>query len=281
MASEAQNVPALPTRTAWGRWGTWLLAPPEGSTDRLPRRVRALNVLVALVLFGLVIYLPFTSLTMNWDWAGVYKYRTKFIEGYRLTIGLSLAAVFLSTRIGLSSALARSTRFLSLRYANRIYIDLVRGTPLLVQILILYYVTANALGINNRFVAGSLILSISYGAYISEVIRGGIESVAGSQLESAKAIGLTRTQTYRYVIFPQAFRQTLPSLAGQFVSLIKDTSLLSVIAVGEFTMNARETSDLTFSTLECYIPLAVGYLMLTIPISQLTRYLETRSRFEH
>ena len=281
MASEAQNVPALPTRTAWGRWGTWLLAPPEGSTDRLPRRVRALNVLVALVLFGLVIYLPFTSLTMNWDWAGVYKYRTKFIEGYRLTIGLSLAAVFLSTRIGLSSALARSTRFLSLRYSNVIYIDLVRGTPLLVQILILYYVTANALGINNRFVAGSLILSISYGAYISEVIRGGIESVAGSQLESAKAIGLTRTQTYRYVIFPQAFRQTLPSLAGQFVSLIKDTSLLSVIAVGEFTMNARETSDLTFSTLECYIPLAVGYLMLTIPISQLTRYLETRSRFEH
>lgn len=281
MASDSKNVRVLPTRALWTHWGTWLLEPPEGSTDRLPHRVRALNALVAVALFGLVIYLPFMSLTVTWDWASVYKYRTKFIEGYRLTVGISLAALFLSTLIGLSSALASSTRFLALRYANRIYIDLVRGTPLLVQILILYYVTANALGINNRFVAGSLILSISYGAYISEVIRGGIESVAKSQLESAKAIGLTRTQTYRYVIFPQAFRQMLPSLAGQFVSLIKDTSLLSVIAVGEFTMNARETSDLTFSTLECYIPLAVGYLILTIPITQLTRYLETRSRFEH
>ena len=281
MASVSQKAGALSTRAAWTHWGTWLLDPPEGSTNRLPRRVRALNVLVAVILFGLVIYLPFTSLTMNWDWAGVYKYRTKFLEGYRLTVGISLAALFLSSLIGLSSALASSTRFLALRYVNRIYIDLVRGTPLLVQILILYYVTANALGINNRFVAGSLILSISYGAYISEVIRGGIESVATSQLESAKAIGLTRTQTYRYVIFPQAFRQMLPSLAGQFVSLIKDTSLLSVIAVGEFTMNARETSDLTFSTLECYIPLAVGYLILTIPITQLTRYLEARSRFEN
>ena len=167
-----------------------------------------------------------------------------------------------------------------LRYVNRIYVDLVRGTPLLVQILILYYVTANFLRIEDRNVCGVLILSFSYGAYISEVIRAGIESVGKSQLESAKAIGLTTVQTYRHVIFPQALRQMMPPLAGQLVSLIKDSSLLSIVAVGEFAKNAQDTSNITYSSFECYIPLAVGYLILTLPISFLTRHLEQSSRFE-
>ncbi len=276
MADNLNNTAA----PVWTEWTTWFFHPPEGSMNLLPRRVRAVNILAAVLIIAAVIVLPFLSITTTWNWGGVYKYRIKFIQGYVVTIGLALGALVVSTLIGLCSALVSNTRFLPLRYVNRIYVDLVRGTPLLVQILILYYVTANALGIDNRFVAGALILSISYGAYISEVIRGGIESVGKTQLESAKAIGLNRSQTYRYVIFPQAIRQMLPSLAGQFVSLIKDTSLLSVISVGEFTRNARETSDITFSSLECYIPLAVGYLILTIPITQLTRSLEKRNRFE-
>ena len=276
----ASAVAASRPAPVWTNWSTWFFDPAEGSMSTLPARVHAANVLAALLMIGLVIYLPFTVITTPWNWRGVYQYRAKFIQGYEVTIVLSLMALVLSTVIGLCSALASSTRFLPLRYVNRIYIDLVRGTPLLVQILILYYVTANALGIDNRIFAGALILSISYGAYISEVIRGGIESVGKSQLESAKAIGLNRAQTYRYVIFPQALRQMMPSLAGQFVSLIKDTSLLSVISVGEFTLNAQETSNITFSSLACYIPLAVGYLILTIPITQLTRYLEKRNRYE-
>ena len=262
------------------RWTRWFFHPAEGSTLVLPRPVRVINFAAALLLIALCVYLPFTQLTTGWNWAGVYRYRAKFYQGFGLTIVISLASLVLSTLFGLLSALAGRSRFLPLRYANRIYIDLVRGTPLLVQILILYYVTANAFGINDRNVCGVLILSISYAAYISEVIRAGIESVGKSQLESARAIGLTTPQTYRYVIFPQALRQTMPALAGQLVSLIKDSSLLSIVSVSEFTMNAREASNITFSSFECYIPLAVGYLLLTLPISFLTRHLEARGRFE-
>ena len=139
---------------------------------------------------------------------------------------------------------------------------------------------ANAFGVDNRFVVGVLTLSLFSGAYISEIIRAGIESVGASQLESARAIGLTRAQTYRYVIFPQALRQTLPPLAGQFVSLIKDSSLLYIIGLSEFTWNAREVNSFTYSTLESYLPLAIGYLILTLPISLWTRSLERRSKYE-
>ena len=261
-------------------WADWFLYPPEGSLRALPTWVRVLNFSAALLLVAVVIVVPFTALNTNWNWSLVYRYREKFYQGYALTIEISLAALVLSTAFGAASALAGRSRFLPLRYVNRIYVDLVRGTPLLVQILILYYVTANFLRIENRNVCGVLILSFSYGAYISEVIRAGIESVGKSQLESAKAIGLTTAQTYRHVIFPQALRQMLPPLAGQLVSLIKDSSLLSIVAVGEFAKNAQDTSNITYSSFECYIPLAVGYLILTMPISFLTRHLEKSSRFE-
>jgi polar amino acid transport system permease protein len=111
-------------------------------------------------------------------------------------------------------------------------------------------------------------------------VRAGIESVSQSQLESARAIGLTNTQTYRLVIFPQAIRLILPSLVGQFVSLIKDSSLLSIIAVNEFTQAARDVNSATYSTLEAYLPLAAGYLILTLPVAIWTRRLERKLRFE-
>ena len=161
------------SRSAVG-WRAWLLYPGEGSIAAIPNWVRGLNFTIALLLVGLVIYLPFRLLVTNWDWAGVYKYRTKFYQGFELTVGISLAALVLSTLIGLFSALAGRSRWLLLRYTNKIYIDLMRGTPLLVQILIFYYVTAQAIHIESANVAGVLILSIFSGAYISEVIRGAL-----------------------------------------------------------------------------------------------------------
>ncbi len=203
-------------------------------------------------------------------WNSIYQYRQMFLHGWLATILISLAALGLSTIIGLFFALAQRSHFLPLRYFSKIYIEVVRGTPLLVQILVFFYVD----------LAGTLILSFFSGAYLSEIIRAGIESVGKSQLESARAIGLTRSQTYRYVIFPQALRQTLPPLAGQFVSLIKDSSLLSVISISEFTWNAQAVSSLTYSAFEGYLPLAVGYLVLTLPISLWTRHLEKRHAYE-
>jgi polar amino acid transport system permease protein len=242
--------------------------------------IKALNFFVAGLAITLVFYFSFHRLAYQFQWSAVYNYRQMFLRGWLTTISISLAALAASAALGLFFALAQRSRFLPLRYFSKIYVEVVRGTPLLVQILIFFYVVADAFGVTNRYFVGILTLSFFSGAYISEIIRAGIESVGNSQLESAKAIGLTRSQTYRYVIFPQALRQTLPPLAGQFVSLIKDSSLLSIISISEFTWNAQTVNSRTFSTLESYIPLAAGYLILTLPISLWTRHLEKRHRFE-
>lgn len=242
--------------------------------------VRAFNVLLAFGVLSAVFTFAFQQLDYHWNWAGIYKYRAKFLQGWVVTVLIALAALVTSTFIGLAFALARRSRFLVLRYLSMIYVELVRGTPLLVQILISFYVIAEAFRVTDRYFVGVLVLSIFSGAYMSEIFRAGIDGIGKSQLESARAIGLTTSQTYRYVIFPQALRQVLPPLAGQFASLIKDSSLLSIIAVSELTLNAQEVNSYTYSTLESYLPLAVGYLVLTLPISLWTRWLEERVRYE-
>lgn len=246
----------------------------------VPPALLALHTLLVLAALAALLHLAFAQITYHWNFGGVWVYRTKFLQGWLTTLGLSAAALVLSTLFGVAAALARRGAFLPLRQLAVVYVELIRGTPLLVQILILFYVVANAFGLHQREVAGVLILSLFAGAYIAEIVRGGIESVGASQLESARAIGLTRVQIYRFVVFPQAFRQMLPALAGQFVSLVKDSSLLSVISIGEFTLNAQQVNSYTYSTLESYLPLAVGYLIVTLPLSLITRRLERRFRYE-
>lgn len=257
-----------------------LWAPSGPSQAALDWRVRAVNFALASLFVTLIFSFSFHQLSYHWNWASVLKYRQKFLQGWLTTIGISVAALGLSTSIGLFFALGQRSRFLPWRYFSKIYVEAVRGTPLLVQILIFFYVVADAFGVKDRYLVGVLTLSFFSGAYISEIIRAGIESVGQSQLESARAIGLSSWQTYRYIIFPQALRQTLPPLAGQFVSLIKDSSLLSVIAISELTLNAQEVNTYTFSTLEAYLPLALGYLLLTLPISLWTRQLEKKHKYE-
>jgi polar amino acid transport system permease protein len=245
-----------------------------------PLWARALNFAIALLAISLVFYFSFQQLAYRLHWDYLSRYWRVYLNGWLMTILISLGALFLSTCLGLFFALGQRSRFLPLQYFSRIYVELIRGTPLLVQIMIFFYVVANAFHLDNRYIAGVLILSFFSGAYISEIIRAGIESVGASQLESARAIGLTRSQTYRYVIFPQALRQILPPLAGQFVSLIKDSSLLSIISIQEFAFAAKLANSDTYSTLETYLPLAIGYLILTLPISMWTRSLERRHKYE-
>lgn len=210
----------------------------------------------------------------------IWSYRAVFWRGWLLTIGISAAALALSTTFGLLLALARRSSVLLLRSAATLYVELIRGAPFLVLILVGYYVVFDHLHLTSRFAAGVLLLSAFSAAYIAEMIRAGIESVGSSQLDSARAIGLTTRQTYRFVIFPQALRQTLPPLAGQFASLIKDSSLLSIIGLSEFTYAAGQVNSATYSTLAAYSPLLVGYLLLTIPISLAARWLEHRVRYD-
>lgn len=176
--------------------------------------------------------------------------------------------------------LCQRSRIYFLKIIAKSFVEIIRGTPLLVQVLIFFYVVASAFGIENRFLNGVIILSIFSGAYLSEIIRGGIEAVGKSNFEIAQAIGLTKIQTYRYVVLPQVLRAILPAIAGQLVSLIKDSSLLSIIAVKELTMAANEMNSATFSTIEAYLPLVVGYLIITMPISFFSKYLEKRFHYE-
>ena len=187
---------------------------------------KAGSLALALGVVAGVFTFAFTTIGYQWNWAGVWKYRGLFVEGWVRTVELSAISLVVSCVIGVVFALLRRAPFLPLRYLARIYVEGIRGTPLLAQLLIFYYVVAHSFNIENRYVVGVLTLSVFSGAYISEVIRAGIESIGQTQLDSARAIGLTTVQTYVYVIFPQAIRQILPPLAGQFASLIKDSSLL-------------------------------------------------------
>jgi polar amino acid transport system permease protein len=240
----------------------------------LNRFVYIFNSTLLILLVITTFYLMFKNISYTFNWQSVYEYRQKFIDGFLMTIIVSFFALILSFIIGLFFAYAQNSKLLILRFIARFYIEIIRGTPLLVQILIFFYVFANNLGLDNRYVVGVFILALFSGAYVCEIIRGAVESVDLEQYETALSLGMTNYQMYRYVIFPQAFRRMLPALTGQFASIIKDSSLLSIISISEFTMNAQEVNAYTYSTLESYIPLALGYLLLTYPISYYTKKLE-------
>lgn len=256
-----------------------LFGEQNSRSETVPLLPWVLNWLLVVLLVTLIFTFAFQQLHYNWNWDAILNYRDKFMQGWLLTVLISAASLCCSLLIGLLAALARGCPLLALRSLGTLYVELIRGTPLLVQILVFFYVIADAFGISNRYLVGILTLSLFAGAYISEIIRAGIESVGESQLESARAIGLNRWQTYRYVVFPQVLKRLMPPLAGQFASIIKDSSLLSIIAISEFTLNAQEVNAFTYSPLESYLPLAAGYLLLTLPISLISRALERKYQY--
>ncbi len=222
----------------------------------------------------------FSTVNYNFNFETILQYKQKFIDGFLVTIIISFFALILSFLIGLFFAYAQSSKLILLRFFARFYIETIRGTPLLVQILIFFYVFANNLGFDNRYISGVVILAVFSGAYVSEIIRASIQSISRAQYEAGASFGMSNYQIYRFVIFPQAFKRMLPALTGQFASIIKDSSLLSIISISEFTMNAQEVNAYTYSTLESYIPLAIGYLLLTYPISFYSSKLEKNLKQE-
>lgn len=233
------------------------------------------SLAVFLLITGVLTF-AFSQLHYSWNWESIWQYRHKFIAGWLTTVVISTVALTVSLLFGILTAVTRRCRFLPLRYLSVTYVEIIRGTPFLVQILIFFYVIADAFGVTNRYLAGILTLSVFSGAYLAEMIRSGINSISESQLDSARAIGLTRWQIYCHIITPQMLRQLIPPVTGQFASIIKDSSLLSVIAISEFTLNAQEVNAFTYSTLESYLPLALGYLLLTLPISLVSKVLEQK-----
>ncbi len=251
----------------------------DGRTP-VPAGARVLHFVLALALLGGVFWFCASRSGYTWHWESVVPYWRKFLAGWRATVGISAAALTLSTLLGLGFALARRSRIVPLRYFSRIYVELIRGTPLLVQLAVSFYIIADGFGLQNRYVVGVVALSLFAGAYISEIIRAGLESVGASQREAARAIGLTEAQAFRYVVLPQAARRMAPPMAGQFASLVKDSSLLSILGIGELTLAGQEVSSLTYGVFEAYLPIAVGYLVLTLPIALWINAMERRHSFE-
>ena len=239
------------------------------------------STIVCLVLGISYCFILWVVARHEYDWVAIQPYWKNLLSGWWITLVISFAALILSSLIAALLTAGQLSPHKAPRFLTRIFVEFVRGTPLLTQILIGYYLIASSMGWDNRFGVGLVILSCFAGAYLSEIFRGGIESIPRSQWTSARAIGLSDLQTYRYVVVPQAIRRVLPASAGQFANLVKDSSLLFVISVPEFTMQARETNAITYATFEAYLPLIIGYLLLTLPISLFSRYLEERFRYEH
>ncbi|MBV62698.1 amino acid ABC transporter permease [Abyssibacter profundi] len=195
--------------------------------------------------------------------------------GLVTTLQLSILALLFALPIGLLAGLGRVSTNPAARNLAATYVELIRGTPLLVQIFIFYFFIGTVLSLS-RMTAGVAALAIFTGAYIAEIVRAGIESIPKGQMEAARSLGMSYPQAMRHVILPQALRRTLPPMAGQLINLIKDSSLVSVIAITDLTKAGREVVNSTFSPFEVWFTVAAMYLALTAGLSLLIRRLELK-----
>lgn len=198
------------------------------------------------------------------------------LKGAMWTLVLAVASVFFGAMIGTLVAITRLAKVPVLSQLAAIYVSCMRGTPLLVQLFVIYF-GLPSIGIQfDPISAGILGLSLNVGAYLSETIRGSINGITHGQTNAALSLGLTQAQTLRYVIGPQALRLAVPSLSNSLISLIKDTSLVSVIAVGELMLATKEVIATTFQPFPLYLAAAAIYWAMSASFETLQKKLETR-----
>ncbi len=199
----------------------------------------------------------------------------ELLHAARLTVEFSILGEFFGILIGLTLALMRLSRLRAIRAPAVLYVDIFRGTPLLVQLMFIYF-GLPYVGITlSPFMSGVIGLSLNSGAYVAEIFRAGIQSIHRGQMEAARSLGMTATQAMLYVILPQAFRRVIPPLTNEFVALIKDSSLLSVLTVMEMAYASRLYASATYN-ITPYTLAAAMYLLMTIPLAKLADRLERR-----
>ena len=207
------------------------------------------------------------------------------LQGLWLTLKASVYSIFFGIIIGVCGGIARISPNPIFKWTSITYVELVRGSPLMVQMLIWYFVLGTVVNtmLANRGIAqlpplwfGIASLSFFSGAYITETVRAGIQSIHRGQIEASRSLGMSYVQSMRHVILPQALRRILPPLAGEFIGLIKDSSLLGIIAVRDLTKAAREATTTSLMPFEFYFVCAVLYLSLTFTLSMFVHYLERR-----
>lgn len=245
-----------------------------------------IDIALFALLVGAVLWLLLYSsgqIGYNWQWYRVSGYLFTFEDGVFIsgplpdglwiTLKITGYSLILATVIGLITALLRLSSSRVGRLIARAYLELIRNTPLLIQIFFLYFVLAPIFELE-RFATAILALSLFEGAYISEIFRAGIVSIRRGQWEAAFSLGLSPFATYRFIVLPQALKLVLPPFTGQMISLIKDSALVSTIAVYDLTMQGRTIIAETFLTFEIWFTVAAIYLIITLSLSITVNVLE-------
>ncbi len=203
-----------------------------------------------------------------------------FLKGVFLTVEISFFAIVIGLALGILAAVARISRFRVLQLAGATYVEVFRNTPLLIQIFIIFF-GLPGLGIKlSPYVSGLTALVLYVGAYNTEVIRAGLEAIPKGQVEAAKSLGLTGVQTFLYIVLPQAFRISLPALGNNWVALVKNSSLVSVIGMVELTWVASDLNALTFRSFELFGAATVFYLILIFILTNIQNFVEKRFAYK-
>lgn len=216
---------------------------------------------------------------MEYDLALVTNSIPLLIKGAGITLEITAMAVGLGLILGLFLGLAQLSHTRFLRWPAKVYVDVIRGTPLLVQIFIIYFALPNIIGHRiDPFIAAVTACSLNSGAYIAEIFRAGIQSISIGQMRAGLSLGMTTGQTMRYIVLPQAFKRIIPPLGNEFIAMMKDTSLVSVIGFEELTRSGQLIIAETYATMEIWSVVAILYLVMTLTITQIVGFLERRLR---
>lgn len=212
---------------------------------------------------------------MRWDF--VIEILPKLGKASILTLELTVVGIAIGIILGLVSSLFRISKIKPLDIIAKLYVDFFRGTPLLVQIAIIHYALPVVFGyIPVALVSGIVALGVNSGAYVSEIFRAGIQSIDKGQMEAARSLGMTWTQSMRHIILPQAVKVSIPPLGNEFIALLKDSSLVSIIAVEELMTTGRLIMGKTPRVAEIWFSVALLYLILTSTIALFVNYTERR-----
>lgn len=201
--------------------------------------------------------------------------------GAGVTVQITLLSVLVGVVIGLFVGIMRISSFKLLRFLGAVYVDFFRGTPLLVQIFLIYFAIPAITGQRmDPFVAAISACGINSGAYVAEIFRAGIQSIDKGQMEAGRSLGMTWIQTMRFIIVPQAFKRVIPPLGNEFIALLKDSSLVSVIGFEELTRRGQLIIAKTYGSLEIWLSVAIIYLIMTLTISRFVAFLEKKFNTE-
>ncbi len=239
------------------------------------------SFLVALGLYALLFYIVYTNaLEKNLDFTVYQQYYKVIFNGWVTTIMISAVSLVLALIVGLFLYLMNESKIKVLNYLSEIHKTIIFGTPLIVIAMIAYFYIGHAFHVKSKFWVGVLTLAFYIGAYIADIYKGAIESIHANQWQTARMFGFTKYQTYRYIVFPQVITSILPPLAGQFAMTIKSSALLAYMGTSEFLNSMQIVQSVSFRYPEGFLIIAVGYLILTIPLILLVRFLEKKLNYK-